>query len=186
MRTALSIIGAIGLVGLVASCQTGAASLAAASNPSAYRVAVDYTSLKVMTAQPVPVEPIFMALCDDSGSPPDRAIKIAGPHAHTSVMIHMNDAAAAAFEKPGSAYPVGSVIVKEKRHGQGASKIWGVGGMIKRAPGYDPQNGDWEYLYVDGPGKLNSGRIASCIECHSRARASDHVFGDWANPSKPR
>jgi hypothetical protein len=143
-------------------------------------------SLKLMTAQPVPVEPIFMALCVDAGNSTDRAIKIAGPHAFTSVMIHMNDAAAAAFDKPGSAYPVGSVIVKEKRHGQGASKIWGVGGMIKRAPGYDPQNGDWEYLYVDGPDKLSSGRIASCIECHRRARASDFVFGDWANLSKPR
>ena len=45
----------------------------------------------------------------------DAARKASGPHAQTAVSIFMNDLAAGAFGKPNPAYPVGSVIVKEKK-----------------------------------------------------------------------
>jgi hypothetical protein len=56
----------------------------------------------------------------------------------------------------------------------------GVGGMVKRHKGYDPANGDWEYFYFEDASKIESGRISSCIQCHSRASDRDYVFGDWA------
>ncbi|MDB6068335.1 MAG: hypothetical protein JWR26_4543 [Pedosphaera sp.] len=57
----------------------------------------------------------------------------------------------------------------------------GVGGMVKRAPGYDPAHGDWEYFYFDDAAKIQSGRIASCVGCHETAKGKDYVFGTWKN-----
>jgi hypothetical protein len=51
--------------------------------------------------------------------------------------------------------------------------------MIKRPPGYDPDHGNWEFFYFEDPVKIESGKIASCVDCHNIAR-QDHVFGDWA------
>ena len=86
--------------------------------------------------------------------------------------------------------PVGSVIVKEKE-GQGyyfegtartAKTRDGVGGMVKRPPGYDPAHGDWEYFYFEDPSKIESGKISSCVQCHAGASKTDYVFGDWSRP----
>jgi hypothetical protein len=88
-------------------------------------------------------------------------------------------------------YPVGAVIVKEKQRlepdgggqvtGQeGSVASDGVGGMIKRLAGYDPEHGDWEYFYFEDPTKVEQGKIASCVECHRGAAATDYVFGGWA------
>ena len=51
--------------------------------------------------------------------------------------------------------------------------------MIKRAPGYDASNGDWEYFYYGGPGEFASGRIQSCIECHRSAQSKDYTYRAW-------
>ena len=55
--------------------------------------------------------------------------------------------------------------------------------MIKRAPGYDPANGDWKYFYFEDGSAVESGRIAPCIACHRGASDRDFVFGDWARES---
>jgi hypothetical protein len=51
--------------------------------------------------------------------------------------------------------------------------------MIKREKDYDPENGDWEYLYADLSGekpKIERGKIASCIRCHSIAKERDYLY----------
>jgi hypothetical protein len=115
-----------------------------------------------------------------------------GPHAFCSVNIYMNEVAATAFEQSASPYPVNSVIVKEKWasadspdhiHLQGSNLPDGVGGMIKRPPGYDPDHGDWEYFNFENPNKIESGRISSCVQCHQSAEKTDHVFGNWSHGS---
>jgi hypothetical protein len=103
----------------------------------------------------------------------------------------MNDVAAAAFGQSAKRYPVGSVIVKEKQgleyDAEGklpqrtAKTSNGVGGMIKRTPGYAPDDGDWEYFYFEAAMKVEHGKIKSCIECHRGAAATDYVFGNWAD-----
>ena len=57
------------------------------------------------------------------------------------------------------------------------------GGMIKRAPGYDPEHGDWEYFFFEDIAKIEHGKIASCVNCHHGAKDKDHVFKAWATPS---
>ena len=111
--------------------------------------------------------------------------KTKGPHAHTAITIYMNDSAASTFTAANKPYPVGAIIVKEKKASNSnlhpIQAHDGVGGMIKRAPGYDPDHGDWEYFYFEDPTKIESGKIESCIQCHAGAAANDHVFGGWAN-----
>lgn len=187
MRTALFIIGAAGVLGLVASCQTGGAGPAALDPRSATYIAAHYTSFRPMTKEPVRVEHRMAMLCDGGDvSNEVRAQRISGPHASVAINVYMNGPAASAFETPGAKYPEGAIVVKEKRRGRDSSLLNGVGGMIKRAPGFDPEHGDWEYFYYADPAKIQSGKIVSCIECHSRAVSSDYVFGFWANPKEWR
>jgi hypothetical protein len=50
--------------------------------------------------------------------------------------------------------------------------------MIKRAAGYDPAGGDWEYGFVTLAPRttVTRGRLAGCAGCHARARTSDFLF----------
>ena len=158
-------------------------------------LARSYAELTLITKEPVLVDPQLASLCIGiSQQAVDDARKRNGPHAHTSVKIFMNEIAAEAFRDRSTAYPVGSVIVKEKlgleydlvdangeRERNAAKTASGVGGMIKRAAGYDPKHGDWEYFYFEDPAKIEHGKIASCVECHRGASVTDYVFGGWAD-----
>ena len=143
------------------------------------QIARDYQRFKLMTPKPVPVDPQLAGMCRGlSSSDIAQAIKRSGPHAQAWVSIYMSDSAATAFEKS-TAYPVGSIVIKEKRiHTTPDSQ--GVGGMVKRAPGYDPAHGDWEYFYFEDPAKIETGKIASCVQCHTAAAKTDYVFGSWS------
>ena len=115
------------------------------------------------------------------------AERTAGPHAYARIQVYMSASAADAFRQHKGAYPPGSVIIKEKALGSyqedfastGPRAKEGVGGMIKRAPGYDPDHGDWEYFYFEDPSKIEAGKISSCVTCHAGAAETDHVFGSW-------
>lgn len=159
--------------------------------PSAEDISRNYGRLRLITKEPVLVDPQFAMLCVGIWKQHvDDARKRSGPHAHTSIRIFMNDLATSAFRKS-KAYPVGSVIVKEKQGleykvndttPEGSAKTRdGVGGMIKRPVGYDPEHGDWEYFYFEDVAEIEYGKINSCIECHRGAAQSDYVFGNWAS-----
>ena len=147
-----------------------------------------------MTKQPVYVDRRLAVLCR-SVTPEelDAARKASGPHALSAVRIFMNNPAAQTFGKPSPRYPIGSIIVKEKQAlglqpatqpGDSQKSTDGVAGMIKRDPGYDPTHGDWEYFYFDAPDKVASGKLTSCIECHTSAADNDYIFGDWSHPTQ--
>ena len=143
-----------------------------------------------MTKEPVFVDPGLARLCIGATQRQvEEARKRSGPHAHTAVTIYMNELAENAFRRRSSAYPVGSVVVKEKTvlgyMSEGNEQTMtrphdGVGGMVKRPPGFDAAHGDWEYFYFEEPSRIESGRISSCVQCHGGASARDHVFGGWA------
>jgi hypothetical protein len=114
---------------------------------------------------------------------------IHGVHANTSITIYMNGPAAAVFRQKKSAYPAGSVIVKDKTglgyHKNSNPRVvvpggHGAGGMIKRSAGFDPDHGDWEYFYFEDPANIESGKISTCVKCHAGASQTDYVFGSWA------
>lgn len=123
----------------------------------------------------VAVNPGLSALCrGPSTEEIAEARKEFGPHALAFIRVSMNERAASAFAS-GKSYPVGSAVIKFKD----AAVSGGIGGMIKREPGYDEFGGDWEYFYAEHKGLLHRGQLETCRNCHMTTRSTDHVFGSW-------
>jgi hypothetical protein len=77
---------------------------------------------------------------------------------------------------PASAAPAGATLV-ERLFAQGATEPSVYFVMVKRAPGYDPAGGDWEYLVVAAGGHVEDrGKLALCARCHAEA-PHDRLFG---------
>ena len=71
------------------------------------------------------------------------------------------------------------MVVEEKYDDASASgPLQAYGVMIKRAAGYDPGGGDWEYGFVTlaPEATVRRGRLAGCAGCHARVRATDYLF----------
>ena len=151
------------------------------------QIAREYKTLKLMTPETVFVNPTLAMLCVGPSKEMVDAVQVDyGPHANCGVRIYMNEIAAVAFEE-NAKYPVGAVIVKEKQmlgyrtkdETEWAATGSGVGGMIKRAIGFSPDGGDWEYFYFENTDAIESGRLDSCIQCHAKAKNTDFVYGSW-------
>ncbi|MBI3820407.1 MAG: cytochrome P460 family protein [Planctomycetes bacterium] len=171
--------------------------------------AKSYTMFELMTPKGVNVSKSLFELCAGPSFENVRRWSNAdGPHTFCVAMMYMNTQAALAFRTDKPEYPIGSIIIKEKQymkvdHTKPASRpaskgpmiqiedklyprselaTHGVGGMIKRAPGYDTEHGDWEYFYFEKPGRIESGKIANCVQCHANAADRGYVFGSWNKP----
>ena len=158
------------------------------SQPSATEVASNFTNYHRITTNVVYVNPELAMLCRGASKEEVEAARAKfGPHANTGILIYMNKLAADAFATNASAFPVGAVVVKQKTiHGytdKNGRRVHeadtGVGGMMKRPVGYDPKHGDWEYFYFEDAKRIETGRITSCVQCHSSAKDKDYVFGTW-------
>jgi hypothetical protein len=191
MRFAPSIFVCLFIVGCNPPDRSDKTSFASSELPDTREVARTYQSLRKMTPERVYVNPELAMLCRGATlADVESARKTFGPHANTAVNIYMNDLAAGVFGTPNPIYPVGSIIVKEKMEqgywsttqpGTMTTPNDGVGGMIKRSPGFDPTHGNWEYFYFEDPAKVETGKMASCIQCHSSAAGEDYIFGTWAH-----
>lgn len=133
---------------------------------------LDFSQWSAATDGPIPVDSLFAMYCRPGGA------ALHGPHDGASIVVRVNPEAMEEF-KARRPLPAGSVVIKEKHRGAEVdAHMTDYGVMIKREPGYDPDNGDWEYAYVDLQGKqpVERGRIESCIECHRRVAESDYLY----------
>lgn len=75
-------------------------------------------------------------------------------------------------------FPAGPVIVGEKLSEPGDARPALLAVMVKRAPGFNPAGGDWEFLTVDGAAKKIQERQkhGSRLNCHATRRETDFVF----------
>ena len=84
------------------------------------------------------------------------------------------------------AFAEGAVIVKEKYAGPQSSEadLVAIGLMIKRAPGFDPAHGDWDYAYYEPALGIvhDAEQTVYCHQCHAGAAATDFVFVDGLKP----
>ncbi len=184
------------MVGMGCGEQSRGKLVPAAESPSVAEIAQSFTNYAAVSTRGALVNRELFLLCRGvTQTDLDMERKKHGPHTYTAITVFMNPPAAAAFAATNLPYPVGSVVVKQKALGWPAEsepggKITqsaeGVGGMVKRAPGYDPEHGDWEYFYFEAsyfyfqdPAKIEQGKIQSCVRCHAGAKATDHVFGTW-------
>ena len=157
------------------------------ASTSIAQIAVVYTNFQQLTKNAVFVNPELAMLCRGASKEEVDAARIRfGPHANTGILIFMNDLAAVAFRTKAAQFPVGAVVVKQKtvhgyldKDGKRVVGDNGVGGKVKRSPGFDPKHGDWEYFYFENLKKIESGPITSCIQCHDSAKNKDYVFGTW-------
>lgn len=193
MKIAAPAISKVAFIAIVGACILGiccksseTAANTVADSPTIEEIAKTYKSLPLMTGEPRNIPDDLFTNC--SGFSDSYIVELRqqfGPHAFASINIYMNDAAASHFSKQKNSYSTGSIIIKEKvisgaTFEEMKARQAGVGGMIKRAPGYDPEHGDWEYFYFENPAKITSGRIANCVQCHTNAKDRDYVFGGWA------
>lgn len=168
--------------------------------PMPDQIVEEYRGYQRMTGEPHKVSLSNFALCAAAPETPAHEEPIYGsdeyadsPHAHAALQIYMNDKAAEAFRSKAAIYPVGSIIVKEKwstpepmgnEPGHGEGELRGLGGMIKLPTGAEPDPGLWAYFYQDTESSHDVGFVQSCVQCHSQARKTDRVFGDWAESSE--
>jgi len=147
------------------------------TDDSALAIYQTYLQLKRLTDDPRSVSPLVAVDCESY----KKDITDGSIHEDARVHIYVNKIAEDVITKNLKIFPTGAAIVKEKLAFNGPSSYTalGIGGMIKRSPGYDVQNGDWEYFYADKTTDFTSGRIKNCAECHVDARDTDYVFSVW-------
>ncbi len=138
-----------------------------------------YRSLHLLTPVPINVSGPIAFACSSTVIAAEQ--QRAGPHYDTPVNLYADGLARKAIEDKAAQFPRGAVIVKEKL---ADDRMTAVGGMVKRAPGYDPANGDWEYFYAAQSGGFATGRLEHCAACHAKATATDHVFLGASAPGR--
>lgn len=110
------------------------------------------------------------------------AMEQGNPHRDKFITVYVNDIGRhAMMQEKVPRFPQGSVIVKEKLPSKENSAPELLTVMVKREPGYNPQNGDWEYLALDGSGKWVQarGRLESCQACHMMVKDRDYVSRNY-------
>jgi hypothetical protein len=108
----------------------------------------------------------------------DRELPSAGHNPpYWSGKVRVNDTLAEIYRGlgPTSAIPEGSIAIEQHHDASGGGES--LYGMQKRAAGFDPQGGDWEYLVLDPAGQIRTrGALPFCVRCHAEA-PTDHLFG---------
>jgi hypothetical protein len=137
-----------------------------------------------------PVPAVFHSQIAILCAPATRQLQMeaGNPHRDKFITVYVNDIGKRAMlEEKFPHFPQGSVIVKEKLPSKDSTKPELLTVMMKREAGYNPQNGDWEYMALDGTGKEvhERGRIESCQSCHMMVKDTDYVSRNYL-PSELR
>ena len=104
------------------------------------------------------------------------------PHLDKFITVYVNEVGKQAMMQMKSpVFPLGSVIVKEKLVSKDSTSPELLTAMRKREPGYNPGNGDWEYMVLNGPGKTVQarGKLDKCQGCHLMNQGSDYVSRNY-------
>jgi hypothetical protein len=107
------------------------------------------------------------------------------PHRDKFITVYVNETGTEAMMQDRRPhFPQGSVIVKEKLPSKDSSSPELLTVMLKREAGYNRENGDWEYIALDGAGKevQERGRLQNCQACHQMAKDSDYVYRNYLPP----
>ncbi len=104
------------------------------------------------------------------------------PHRDKFITVYVNEVGRhAMMEERTPVFPQGSIIVKEKLPSRDSSAPELLTAMRKREAGYNPGNGDWEYIALDGAGKSvkASGKLETCQACHMTVKDTDYVSRNY-------
>ncbi|HEY6805897.1 MAG TPA: cytochrome P460 family protein [Pyrinomonadaceae bacterium] len=92
--------------------------------------------------------------------------------------VFVNETALQTIESKATAYPEGSILVREKPSKSSDKPPQLLSVMIKHEAGFNPAGGDWEFLLINGPGtkvKLSQ-KTGECLNCHVTQKQTDFVY----------
>jgi len=99
----------------------------------------------------------------------------ASPHGFVQIFYSKN--IQPVITKTSFSVPPGTVAIKAQDM-DGNGTLDNVLNMVKQAPGFDPDNGDWLYERRQADGTLiDSGKTAFCIDCHTNWSPTDYLAG---------
>ncbi len=147
----------------------------------------DYKSWHLATLTPVAMSPAVSELC--MAKVPSHTLRHPpNPHMPSYFQVYVNPIGKEAFLDKSKPFPVGTMILKEKL--AGSSKVGLdelvkqtpelVTAMVKRVPGFDPDNGDWQYVVLLGDAsKATTEGLKHCAACHASRKSQRFVFADY-------
>ena len=96
----------------------------------------------------------------------------------TFARVYANEKAMPAMKKEKTAFPLGSIIVREKLWRADSAEPALVTAMIKRERGFSPATNDWEFFVIDrGLTRIKDrDTVGNCASCHINAKETDWVF----------
>lgn len=100
------------------------------------------------------------------------------PHASSYISVYVNQTGRESMmTRLEPEFPQGSIIVKEKLTDPRATAPELLTAMVKRAKGYNPESGDWEYLVLDGSASTikAQGKLEECNVYHVTSKGSDYI-----------
>jgi len=171
----LTLLACLGAAVFLSTPSPSETVLASSSNDS--ELIAGYRKWKRVNAEPQNV-PSRIAIQCAAPTVRDTELEQNNPHRDKFVVVYVNDIGRFAMtEQKYPKFPQGSIIVKEKLATKDSDSPELLTVMRKREPGYNPDNGDWEYMVFDGPGKVMqaSGKLENCQGCHVKEKITDYV-----------
>ena len=96
--------------------------------------------------------------------------------------IRVNEVAARYGTKGRDALPEGSLVV-EVLATESSTPPAVYYAMLRQAPGYFPEGGDWAYFVVAADGNIEAeGKLKLCARCHAEA-PREHLFEVFRGPA---
>lgn len=151
---------------------------------AAVKLISDYKKWKKANAEPQLMNSYLAMLCT-TPTPSRLKLEKLDPHKGKYVTVFVNDTGYQEFiSKKTPHFAEGTVLVKEKLAAATDTNPELLTVMLKRKAGFDPKNGDWEYLAFNGQGSTVTarGKLQSCQECHESRQAEDYVFRNYLSP----
>jgi streptogramin lyase len=109
-------------------------------------------------------------------------------HDSVAIRVLVNEIGADAYLNNANPLPVGSIVIKEEYDAPDCSNDadlarWRV--MRKEAPGFDPEDNDWAWQWVDAPNRsVRFNDKSTCVGCHQREEclARDYMCTEDTSP----
>ena len=154
---------------------------AGSEKPSGSELIAGYRNWTRLNPEPA-FQPSRVASLCAAITPDQSRLDKTNPHSDKFITVYVNDLGKDPMTTQlNPVFPQGTVIVKEKLPAKDSSSPELLTVMIKREPGYNPENGDWEYMAVDGAGKVVQarGKLANCQGCHITRKDTGYVYRDY-------
>ncbi len=115
-----------------------------------------------------PIEPIFPADYRDTFTLV-RDCRLSIEHGGVMIQVWANEVGAQAYLDEDNPLPVGTIVVKDEYEGTDCETEADFGrwrAMRKEEPGFDPDDGDWAWQWVNPDRSVLFNDKSTCISCH--------------------